>query len=138
MIRKGMIGVFIAVIIACAGTQSTLWVSPGDSEHIPVVQVESPSLHREVVMTTRLPGIDVPTIREDVNNAGRMIITAWIRNSSRTQQMVEVKAKFFDGAGRTLDALGDWDQVFVNPGETKQVELTCGEDGALFFKLLLR
>jgi len=134
-----LLAVFILIgVLACAGTQSTLWQSPNDSKHIPVVRVESTTLNREVVMTTRLPGIDIPTVIEDTNASGRMIITAWIRNSGRTQQMVEIKAKFFDSAGNTLDALGDWDQVFVHPGESNQVELSCGEDGAAFFKLLMR
>lgn len=138
MLRESMPLMVLAGFIACAGTQSTLWISPEDSEHIPVINVESPSLQREVVITTRIPGIDVPKVMEDVNSSGRMVITVSIRNNSRSQQMADVKVKFFDTSGRNLDALGDWNQVFVNPGEIKQVEFTCGEINASFFKVLLR
>ena len=138
MFRANMLLMLLAVFIACAGTQSTLWISPEDGAHIPVVNVESPSLQREVVITTRIPGIDVPKVMEDVNASGRMIITVSIRNNGRSQQMADVIVKFFDPSGRNLDTLGDWNQVFVNPGEIKQVEFTCGEINASFFKVLLR
>jgi hypothetical protein len=52
--------------------------------------------------------------------------------------MVEVKAKFFDEQGTVLDAVGDWTQVFVEPGEAKQVQLSCLVEGARTFKVMIR
>lgn len=125
-------------MLACAGARMTatrLWDT--GSAPIPVVAEESVDPRFEIVVTSRYPGIEVPRVRQDLNSYGRMNVTASIRNTGRSQQAIEVKAKFFDAAGRILDS-ADWAQVFVGPGEVRQVELLCGEDGAATFKVLLR
>ncbi len=128
------------LVLSCAsaGSQTAAWISPRGTEQIPVVRIESAEPNAEVVMTTEISNIDVPTIRQEFSSYGRMVLTVWIRNSGRSPQMADVKAKFFDRDGRMLEATGDWDQVFLQPGEATQINLLCGEEGAATFKVLLR
>jgi len=137
---RNMLCVVLALFLACAGARgrSATRSWDGGSASIPVVQVESVDPSFEIVMTSRHGGIEIPMVRHGLNSYGRVNLTVWIRNTSRSQEMVEIKAKFFDASGGIVDAAADWTQVFVGPGEAKQVELLCAEDGATTFKVLLR
>jgi hypothetical protein len=105
---------------------------------VPVVDVENPDSAFEVVMTQRHRGVQVPMVQQGLNAYGRLNLTVWVRNTGRAQEMVELKAKFFDATGGPLDAVADWAQVFVGPGDATQAELLCAEDGAATFKVLIR
>ncbi|MBN1423891.1 hypothetical protein JXA88_04975 [Candidatus Fermentibacteria bacterium] len=127
-------------LLACAGMRgsSATRTWDGGSASIPVVRVESADPSFEIVMTVQHPGIEVPKIQHALNAYGRMNLTVWIRNGGRSQEMIEVKARFFDPSGSLLDATVDWTQVFVSPGEVRPLELLCAEEGAATFKVLLR
>lgn len=126
--------------VACAGMRGSsatrTWA--GGSASIPVVRVESTEASFEIVMTAPRRGIEVPKVQHAFNAYDRMNLTVWLRNRGRSQEMVEVKARFFDASGAPLEAAADWTQVFVSPGEARPVELLCAEDGAATFKVLLR
>jgi hypothetical protein len=132
--------VTFAVVIACAraGRQTAMRQWPGGSEQIPMVDVESVGVEHENVLVADHPGIDVVNVREIDGSYGRMTLEVWVRNSGRIQSMVEVKAKFFDETGAILDAATDWTQIFVEPGEAKQVQLSCLVEGARTYKILIR
>ncbi len=134
--RKLLLVLFLASCAGTAGRTSTrAW--DGGSSPMPVVAVESAEPSFEVVMTTPERGIQVPMVQQRVNPYGRMNLTVWIRNTGRSQRAVEVQAKFFDASGAPLDA-GGWTEVFVDPGEARQVDLVCREEGASTFKVLVR
>jgi len=137
---RSIMGVVLVLSLACAGARgpSATRSWDGGSASIPVVQAESIDPSFEIVMTARHRGIEVPMVQHGLNAYGRMNLVVWVRNTSRSQEMVEAKGKFFDASGAALDAAADWTQVFVGPGEAKQVELLCAEDGATTFKVLLR
>jgi hypothetical protein len=132
--------IMVTVVLACAGpsrrTVMRQW--PGGSEQIPIVDVENVGAGHEVVLVVDHPGIEIVNIREIDGAYGRMTLEVWVRNSGRIQEMVDIKAKFFDEHGTVLDAAGDWTQVFVEPGEAKQVQLSCLVEGARTFKVLVR
>jgi hypothetical protein len=137
---RGGIVIAIMLVFACAGASRRTAIREwqGGSEQIPIVDVESVGAGYEVVLVADHPGIDIVNIREIDGGYGRMTLEVWVRNAGRMQEMVEVKAKFFDQSGTVLDAVADWAQVFVEPGEAKQVQLSCLEEGAHTFKVLVR
>jgi hypothetical protein len=128
------------VVLACAGVSRRTAIRqwPGGSEQIPIVDEESVGAGHEVILVADHPGIEVVNIREIESSYARMTLEVWVRNSRRMQEMVEVKAKFFDEFGTVLDAASDWAQVFVEPGEAKQVQLSCLVEGARTYKVLVR
>jgi len=136
----GLCPIMILLVIACGGLgeMTTTRVWSGGSEQMPVVDLESAGPSFEIVVTVPHPDVEIPTVRQEWNSYGRMNLVVWIRNAGRGQEMVEVKAKFFAKNGRILDSAADWTQAFLNPGEAKQVELLCAEEGAETFKVLLR
>jgi hypothetical protein len=138
--RTSAVVIVVAVVLACAGASQRTVVRqwPGGSEQIPIVDVESVGPGHEVVLVVDHPGINVVNISEIEGAYGRMTLEVWVRNSGRIQEMVEIKAKFFDEYGTTLDAAADWTQLFVEPGEAKQIQLSCLVEGARTFKVLVR
>lgn len=138
--RISAIIIIVTVVLACAGASRRTAVRQwrGGSEQIPIVDVESVGAGHEVVLVADHPGIEVVNVREIDSSYGRMTLEVWVRSSKRIQEMLEVKAKFFDEHGTVLDAVADWTQVFVEPGEAKQVQLSCLVEGARTFKVLVR
>lgn len=127
----------LCLAAACAsapGVATRTW--SGGSSPLPVVASETEAATFEVVNT--VPHlVEVPRVHQRLNEYGRMTVAIWVRNPGRVPVTVELQAKFFDGEGRPLDPTG-WVQVFVSPKEARQVELSCSQQGATTFKILVR